>query len=121
MEERALGAEGSVHVLMTSKKNPVSFKYFMIFLVGIYVLLIFANLIIEDFLDSRTLNLIIDPLLFLELTILSIFILEILLNYIAVGFEIYYSDNWLKVDTFIILASFALVLIDIYTDSSQYS
>lgn len=92
------------------------FEYLVVVLIIMYCILVFLNFGINDAATEQDeINKINTVLLIIELSILSFFVLEILMNNFAYGFKYYFRDRLLLFDALIIVGSIALVIVDLIT------
>jgi len=93
-------------------------EYFIICLIIFYIFLVFVSFGITDIDTQGTLSGVINILVYVELSILIIFTLEIMANVYAYGFKFYFRDKWLLFDAIVILGSIALVIVDLSVDGT---
>ena len=90
----------------------------MISLIIFYCILVFVSFGITDIDTEGSLANVIDILVYIELGILVIFILEICANIYAYGFKFYFRDRWLFFDAIVIIGSIILVIVDLSVDGT---
>ncbi|CAK76020.1 unnamed protein product (macronuclear) [Paramecium tetraurelia] len=101
--------EQKIQNLINSKTVTIS----IIALVGIYAILIFVIVALEELMDETQFNNVSVILSWIELGILIVFILEIAVGLYAWGVMKYYKDKWLILDTLIILLSLFFVIFEL--------
>lgn len=98
------------------------FQYFMISLIIFYCFLVFISFGINDIEDNEgELASVITILVYIEIVVLTIFILEIIFNIYAYGFKFYFRDRWLFFDALIMIGSIVLVVIDLVLENSSFN
>ena len=66
-------------------------KAFVIFLIFLYTILIFTNIAIDDLITDKTESTSINRiLLYVEISILIIFLVEVLMNSFAIGMKVFF-------------------------------
>lgn len=96
-------------------------QWFIIILVFIYTILIFSVLAMDDILDENEKEKPLEVLLYVEIIILFMFVLEIGLTAYGQGFKYYFRDVYLIFDAVVIFISIIFVIIDLATDFNDDS
>ncbi|KRX06400.1 hypothetical protein PPERSA_05013 [Pseudocohnilembus persalinus] len=91
-------------------------QWFIIILVALYSVLIFTVIGIDDLMDDDDSEGILNILLYVEIIILALFVLEISLTGYSQGWKNYFKDGWLVFDAIVIVLSIGFVILDLSVD-----